>query len=211
MSDKLKKYASENLAQKVAVEDTFSIERYQQFARHLPNGTHNVLDIGCAEGRGGAKLKACRPKIDLIGLDCVKERLEALPPEYSKGILGLTTQIPVDDLSFDAIIAGEFLEHLYPADVDHTLCEFQRILKIGGTLLMTTPNPHSIKMRMRKGSVYSIAHLTQHYPKILKLRLMAHGFSKVHLIGSGKATRLFGEWMPWLSIYGSYLIKAIKI
>ena len=87
MSDKLKKYASENLAQKVAVEDTFSIERYQQFARHLPNGTHNVLDIGCAEGRGGAKLKACRPKIDLIGLDCVKERLEALPPEYSKGIV----------------------------------------------------------------------------------------------------------------------------
>jgi hypothetical protein len=29
--------------------------------------------------------------------------------------------------------------------------------------------------------------------------------------GSGKATRYFGEKIPFLSLYGSYLITALKI
>jgi len=211
MTSKLEKYADENSAQTVAIEDGFSIERYGQFARHLPPGFSDVLDVGCAEGRGGLELKRLRPDIRLGGLDCVRERLDLLPECYSRKILGLTNEIPEPDRSFDAIVAGEFLEHLYPSDVDPTLCELQRILKIGGTLLLTTPNPHSLRMRMRKGTVYGVAHLTQHFPKILKTRLMLHGFSNVKIIGSGKATRYFGEWMPFLSVYGSYLIVGKKI
>jgi ubiquinone/menaquinone biosynthesis C-methylase UbiE len=211
MSSNLSQYAAENSAQTVAIEDGFSIERYRQFARHLPANALRVVDVGCAEGRGGRELKAIRPEIELIGLDCVEERLTELPDCYSTKILGLTHQIPIQDRSCDAIIAGEFLEHLYPADVDPTLCEFQRILSIGGTLLMTTPNPYSLKMRRRRGTVYGVAHLTQHYPEVLSLRLRMHGFSQIRLIGSGKATRYFGEWMPYLSVYGSYLIMARKV
>lgn len=211
MSSKLSQYASENAAQAVALEDGFSIKRYQQFARHLPASAIKVIDVGCAEGRGGRELKAIRPDIELVGLDCVEDRLAELPACYSRKILGLTNQIPIEDRSCDAIVAGEFLEHLYPSDVDPTLCEFQRVLTIGGTLLMTTPNPYSLKMRKRKGSVYGVAHLTQHFPKILKTRLMMHGFSRVKIVGSGQATRYFGEWLPVLPVYGSYLIIAQKI
>lgn len=211
MSSQLEKYASANSEQTVALEDGFSILRYRQFARHLPENAHSVIDVGCAEGRGGQELKTLRPSITLMGLDCVEERLDALPPCYDRKVLGLTHQIPLPDRSCDAIVAGEFLEHLYPSDVDPTLCEFQRILEIGGTLLMTTPNPYSLKMRKRKGTVYGVAHLTQHFPKILKTRLMLHGFSQVKIIGSGHATRYFGELMPILSVYGSYLIIGKKI
>jgi len=195
----------------VAIEDTFSLKRYQQFARHIPSNAIRVVDIGCAEGRGGKELKSIRPDIELIGLDCVEERLAKLPDCYNSKILGITNQIPLQDRSCDAIVAGEFLEHLYPADVDPTLCEFQRILEIGGTLLMTTPNPYSLKMRKRNGTVYGVAHLTQHFPEVLKMRLMLHGFSHVKIIGSGQATRYFGEWMPVRSVYGSYLIIGKKI
>lgn len=169
------------------------------------------MDIGCAEGRGGQELKSLRPSIELGGLDCVAERLAALPDCYSSRIYGLSNKIPTEDLSFDAIVAGEFLEHLYPSDVDPTLCEFQRILAIGGTLLMTTPNPHSLKMRRRGGTVYGTAHLTQHFPDVLEWRLKLHGFSKIKILGSGKATRYFGEKFPFLPVYGSYLIIARKI
>lgn len=75
MTDKLTQYASENAAQTVAIGDTFSLERYQQFARHIPDGVKTVLDVGCAEGRGGAELKRILPQINLLGLDCVDDRL----------------------------------------------------------------------------------------------------------------------------------------
>jgi ubiquinone/menaquinone biosynthesis C-methylase UbiE len=211
MEKKVDSYSAQNAAQGSAITDPFSLERYAQFCKHLPIGTKTVLDVGCAEGRGGAHLKFLRPDLEISGLDCVRERLAMLPAAYSHAVHGLADQIPLPDQVVDAVLAGEFLEHLYPADVDPTLCEFQRVLKIGGTLLMTTPNPHSLKMRFRKGSVYSTAHLTQHYPDVLQHRLLQHGFSNVRLFGSGKATRHFRERFPILSIYGSYLITAKKI
>jgi ubiquinone/menaquinone biosynthesis C-methylase UbiE len=210
MDLKKQKYSEGNSEQAIALEDTFSIERYRQFAGHLPAGPLLILDVGCAEGRGGAELHRARPDVELSGLDCVAERLSNLPPCYHGRIEGMTQEIPIEDRSFDAVIAGEFLEHLYPADVDPTLCEFQRILKIGGTLLLTTPNPHSLKMRAKGGTVYGVAHLTQHFPALLKKRLMMHGFSNVKLFGSGKASRHLGQHFPILSVYGSYLISARK-
>ncbi len=211
MSDKIESYAAQNSAQTAAIVDPFSLKRYGQFAKYLPANTKSVLDVGCAEGRGGTHLKSLRPELEVTGLDCVEERLRLLPDSYAHKVHGLTNLIPMPDQCLDAVLAGEFLEHLYPADVDPTICEFQRILKIGGILLMTTPNPHSIKMRLRGGTVYGTAHLTQHDPKSLRARLIQHGFSKVRLFGSGKATNYFGDHIPYLSVYGSYLIKAIKI
>ena len=46
------KYAAQNSEQTVALEDGFSLSRYAQFARHLPEGTETVLDVG-VRGRAG--------------------------------------------------------------------------------------------------------------------------------------------------------------
>lgn len=146
---------------------------------------------GRAWRNGNRKLRP--EEIRIGGLNCVRERLDGLSDCYERKTLGLTNEIPEPDCTFDAIVAGAFLEHLYPSDVDPTLCEFQRILKIGGTSLLTTPKPYSPRMQMRKGSVYGVAHLTQHSPKILRTRLMSHGFSNIRLIGSGSATCDFGN------------------
>jgi ubiquinone/menaquinone biosynthesis C-methylase UbiE len=204
-------YEEQNLLQEDAVTDPFTQERYAQFSRHLSSEAKHVLDVGCANGRGGIKLKELRPELKLYGLDCVQTRLEALPAAYDEKILGLSTNIPLEDQSLDAILAGEFLEHLYPSDVDATLCEFQRVLKIGGRLLMTTPHPTCFINRFGGRTVYGQSHLTQHHPKILVQRLLSHGYNKVKIRGSGKATRLFGEWSPLLGVYGSFLIQADKI
>jgi ubiquinone/menaquinone biosynthesis C-methylase UbiE len=204
-------YEQQNLQQAGATNDPFTVERYQQFARLLPSGVGRILDVGCSDGRGGEALKQALPQCHLMGLDCVQERLNALPQCYAERVLGLSNSIPLDDQSLDAIVAGEFLEHLYPADVDPTLCEFQRVLKTGGVLLLTTPHPNCFKSRILGHSVYSVSHLTQHYPDVLRLRLKMHGFNHVTLRGSGKATRLFGSRFPLLGVYGSYLMRAVKI
>ncbi|NEQ27414.1 MAG: class I SAM-dependent methyltransferase, partial [Microcoleus sp. SIO2G3] len=146
----------------------------------------------------------------LLGLDCVQERLDALPTCYSQKVHGLSTDIPLEDLSVDVVVAGEFLEHLYPADVDKTLCELQRVLKIGGRLLLTTPNPHYIKNKLSRKSIYGVSHLTQHFPKALKFRLQMHGFSGIQIYGSGKVSRHLGWHFPLIAVYGSYLALANK-
>lgn len=204
-------YERQNLQQEGATSDPFTLERYDQFARHLPPSLRDVLDVGCADGRGGVRLKSAFPQATLHGLDCVKQRLDALPEAYGGRILGMSTAIPMEDQSVDAVVAGEFLEHLYPADVDATLCEFQRVLRIGGRLLMTTPHPTCFINRFRGRTVYGTSHLTQHHPQVLRWRLMMHGFNRVRILGSGKATRWFGCRFPLLGVYGSYLIVADKI
>ncbi len=203
-------YAEKNVRLEGETHDAYAKERYAQFAAHLPKESMRVLDVGVNDGSGGVVLKQSRPEVELHGLDCVEDWLKRLPSAYAGGVQAMTSDIPVPDCHFSAIVAGEFLEHLYPKDVDATLAEFQRVLEIGGRLLMTTPNPNSLKMRAKGRTVFGRSHLTQHHPDALRMRLRMHGFSRVRFYGSGKATRLVGEHFPWLSVYGSYLVIADK-
>jgi SAM-dependent methyltransferase len=50
-----------------------------------------------------------------------------------------TERFPYPDDSFDVALFCEILEHL-PNDPIHTLCELHRVLRPGGTLVLTTPN-----------------------------------------------------------------------
>lgn len=205
----LDRYEEGNLQQPGAERDSFTIARYRQFARLSPDGGR-AIDIGCSTGRGGREFVRLRPHVELWGVDVVQDRLDTLPDVYARKIRALSTDLPIDTQTADVILAGEFLEHLAAADVDPTLCEFQRILKIGGRLLLTTPNPNSIRLIMARGSVYGPGHLTQHYPNVLRTRLKMHGFKNVRIRGSGRATRYAGTHLPLLAIYGSYLASADK-
>lgn len=204
-------YEAENILMHSSEEDPFTAERYRQFARRMGSMRTRVMDVGCSTGQGGAVIKAARRDITLCGVDVVESRLDRLPAAYDEYVRATTTDLPFESKSFDVVLAGEFLEHLLPHDVDITLCEFQRILRVGGRLLLTTPNPDSVVLAVRRGTVYAPGHLTQHYPKVLSLRLKMHGFANVKIIGSGKSTRYLPEWFPVKRAFGSYLVSADKV
>lgn len=197
-----------NTKQTESESDPFTIERYELMARFVRNKDH-VLDVGCNTGRGGQRLKELLPDINLTGIDLVAARIAALPKCYSAGIVSSATKIIVANESFHAVMAGEFIEHVPPHDIDRTICEFQRVLKINGQLIMTTPNPGALLAKIQGRTVLGESHLTQHWPDCLKLRMRMHGFRNVRLFGSGKATRYLGINMP-LFCYGSFLIVGIK-
>ncbi|NJN10970.1 MAG: methyltransferase domain-containing protein [Richelia sp. RM2_1_2] len=205
-------YEELNLQQQASERDSFTQERYRQFYSFFSHHACTVLDIGCNTGRGGQILKSLNPKLQISGLDCVQDRLERLPKEvYEQCIHGLSTNIPCEDRTFDAVVAGEFIEHLYSIDVDKTLAEIFRVLKVGGRLLLTTPNPLDIKKRIRGESVLDDeSHVSQYFHDALILKLRMMGFASIKVYGSGKVTRYLGYYFPWLHIYGSYLIVANK-
>ncbi|MBW4509595.1 MAG: class I SAM-dependent methyltransferase [Scytonematopsis contorta HA4267-MV1] len=205
-------YEELNAQQLVSERDPFTEERYCQFYRFFPANTRNVLDIGCNTGRGGQVLKHLNKNLEIYGLDCVNERLAKLPKEvYKEGIYGLSTEIPCEDRKFDVVVAGEFIEHIYAIDVDKTIAEIFRVLKIGGRLLLTTPNPLDIKKKFRDESVLNdVCHVSQHFHDALSLKLKMMGFSNIKVYGSGKVTRYLGYHFPLLHVYGSYLAMGDK-
>jgi len=192
--------------------DPFTAERYSQFHSHLPAGATKILDVGCGTGRGGEVLKLRNPSIDLTGLDCLPERVQALDKKvYSNAICAFASDIPAESNSYDAIVAGEFIEHVPSAQVDAILAEFFRVLRLRGRILLTTPNPHYLRNKIQKLSVLCVpAHISQHYPDCLAYRLRMSGFSKIKIFGSGKVSRYLGQRFPMRSIYGSYLIRGNK-
>lgn len=203
-------YEALNLTQPESEHDPFTEDRYRQFYRFFPKGARSVLDIGCNTGRGGSALKELDGNLKLYGLDAVRDRLDRLPKNvYEQGVHGYSTKIPNEDGTYDTVVAGEFIEHIYQADVDHTLGEIFRVLKIGGRLLLTTPNPGDIKRKLRGHSILGGAHVSQHFPDTLKLKLKMAGFSRVRIYGSGKVSRHVGSHFP-LFLYGSYLAMGDK-
>lgn len=202
-------YDSINAAHEGSETDTFTVYRYQQFARRLPVGARHVLDVGCNTGRGGVVLRKQKPELRLVGLDCVAGRLERLPQGvYSAALRNYSTAIEADDASFDAVVAGEFIEHLVFEDVDLSLREFLRVLRPGGRLLLTTPNPSYLVNKVLRRPVIGGAHQSEFEAKDLVKLLRNVGFASVATYGTGRVSRILGTHFPLLCAYGSYMAVA---
>lgn len=107
------------------------------------------LDLGCGEGRHVVSLFK-EFNIWSVGLDLgfddvkkTKDQFDSLPPtEFSdkKGwqlFCGNALKLPFADRSFDHIVCSEVLEHI--PDYQSALDEIYRILKPGGTLIISVP------------------------------------------------------------------------
>ncbi|MBY0432548.1 MAG: class I SAM-dependent methyltransferase [Cyclobacteriaceae bacterium] len=69
--------------------------------------------------------------------------------QYAKAtcqVIDLTKSFPIKDSVAELVILSETIDHL--PDTHFTFQEIARILKIGGTLLLTTPNPSSLRSRL---------------------------------------------------------------
>jgi ubiquinone/menaquinone biosynthesis C-methylase UbiE len=138
-----------NTLQVSAEHDPFAADRYRQFARVLPEAARRVLDVGCSTGDGGKALKAIRPELALVALDCLQRRLDLLPAGiYADAKCSYSTDMGFEAGTFDAVVAGEFVQNLSYGDVLTSLAEFRRVLRPGGMLLMTTPFPDYLKRRL---------------------------------------------------------------
>ena len=112
-------------------------------------GGGKVLDIGFA-GQKQA-LPAYYERLTdadrvLFGIDFAKEVV--FRRRQPRSIVGDARRLPLGDGSVDAVILGEFLEH--QSDLVPFVAEAHRVLRSGGQLLLTTPNPFFINRLLRR-------------------------------------------------------------
>ena len=117
---------------------SFALER-------LPGVPARVLDVGCGAGEITAEL-ACAG-LDVVAVDVAEEalrRARARVPGLDARRVGVDGCWPLDDASFDAVWAGETIEHV--ADTAAWLSEVRRVLRSGGSLLLSTPAHGRLRM-----------------------------------------------------------------
>ncbi|MFZ4796161.1 MAG: class I SAM-dependent methyltransferase [Bacteroidia bacterium] len=201
-----------NKNQTSSEKDPYTLIRYEMFYRHFKTNYIKVLDFGCNTGRGGDLLKKLNPQLIIIGADIIPDRLEQLSKESYYRSINLNDYKITDYISnVDVIVSGEVIEHIEITQLVINLSEFYKILSDDGKLLLTTPNPDSILVKLGRNRVLKDpSHINIMKHEFIVTLLKKIGFSRIRVKGSGKAIKYFGLNFPILNIYGSYLIVAQK-
>jgi len=95
-----------------------------------------VLDAGCGPGHYSAALR--ERGFHVTGIDGSAEMLaiaQASSPEVEFKSADLTAQLPFPDASFDYIVCIEVVRYL--PDITQMLSQLARVLRPGGTCLIT--------------------------------------------------------------------------
>jgi 2-polyprenyl-3-methyl-5-hydroxy-6-metoxy-1,4-benzoquinol methylase len=150
-----------------------------------------VLDVGCGEGQITAEL--ARAGFDVLGVDVAEEplrRARRAHPELDTRLID-EHDWPLADASFDAVFAGETIEHVL--DTIGWLSEVRRVLRSRGSLLLSTPahgpltllaaafSPRAFERRFDPRS----DHVRFYSRRTLRRLLLDFGFEQVELRGAG--------------------------
>ncbi len=159
----------------------------QVFARFTE--PRKILDVGCA---GGEILAPFAQKHEIHGLE-ISESLVA--KALAAGLKAVrhdfaADPMPYPDQTFEVVFCGETIEHI--PDTDWLLAEVNRVLKPGGTFVVTFPNVRTLvsvamMLFLDMPPMYSARYRSSHYRdftlRTLKLALRAHGFAPREAIG----------------------------
>ncbi|MBU0617484.1 MAG: methyltransferase domain-containing protein, partial [Planctomycetes bacterium] len=104
-----------------------------------------VLDVGCSQGIASLLLgqeghQVVGVDIDPAAIEFAQRELDAYPDPVKENVefrLVAPHELPFEDGSFDTVLLGEVIEHLNRPEL--MLAEIRRLLKPGGTVVITTP------------------------------------------------------------------------
>jgi SAM-dependent methyltransferase len=183
-------------------------ELYYSSTRHdlinlIPPGTRTVLEIGCAEGMTGRRLKALGFE-EVVGVEVLEDVARKALPFYDKVFIGDVekTELPYEEGHFDCILYGDVLEHF--VDPWKVLAAHNRFLRAGGVIICSIPNVRHYKnmkkllirgeWEYREAGLLDRSHLRFFTIKSIEAMVREAGFEIATMIKrpSGAA------WLKWL-------------
>jgi SAM-dependent methyltransferase len=132
-SPELREFYSQRSGWRHSGEERMRFRKASALAR-VASGSR-VLDIGCRDGGLRAFLPA---GVRYQGIDVAQEFAS---PDIL--IRDIASGIPFPDESFDYVFTIEVLEHVH--NPWEALTEIRRVLRPGGVLILSVPNPYHVK------------------------------------------------------------------
>jgi ubiquinone/menaquinone biosynthesis C-methylase UbiE len=105
-----------------------------QFLDTLPTNSR-VLDIGCGNGKN--MLYGTQKDLQMTGLEHSQSLCDICKERNLTVVQGDARSLPFTDNSFDAIIMIAVIHHINPKEHHQVLNEIKRVLRPGGTCLIT--------------------------------------------------------------------------
>lgn len=139
-----------------------------------------VLDVGCGTGSLLYHVSKNYPDVQLAGVDPVKEMLEVARQKLPTSIdlrEGWTTQLPFSDQQFDVVVCCSMFHYI--AEPQAALFEIHRVLRPGGTLIITDWCNDYFTMRICDVflRIFNKAHSKTYGSKDIKILLQENKFT----------------------------------
>ena len=134
----------------------------------------NALDIGCGTGRVFQDLSRA------VGLDIQLKVLRYLRRRGRTLVRASLNALPFKDGSFSTLICSEVIEHV-PKE-SFKLAEFYRVLKPGGTLVLSTPDYNQAMWRFLE-KIYAKVHPGAYAPQHISHYSAQEVLSLIHTSG----------------------------
>jgi 2-polyprenyl-3-methyl-5-hydroxy-6-metoxy-1,4-benzoquinol methylase len=182
-------------------------EKFLNVLRTIPSEARTVLDIGCAAGSLTFLAATHRPELSITGLDIsaaqinfANERVKPAAPR-SKFTPVEPGPLPFADNLFDVITSVELIEHLDTEANTDLSREVFRLLRPGGSWVVTTPNYHSLWPVLEVAlNVWSpVKYNEQHLTKFNRKRLLGHLESGGWIVRSMRSFFVLSPFLAGLS------------
>jgi glycosyltransferase involved in cell wall biosynthesis len=189
-----------------AFDSWIPLQRYWQRARFriirgMVDGATRVLDIGC----GSSRILQSLPQA--IGLDMQIKKLRWLRAPGRQLVQGSLSELPFGDEAFDAVICSEVIEHI-PREEIH-LTDMVRVLALGGTLVLGTPDYGRWTWRWLEGIYktvfpqgYASEHINPYTRKELRKEIERLGLTVLDVQYVGASEMIFKAVKPTSPVAG---------